>query len=334
MIAPLVLPTILKFPSASTPIGNLPFALDEKITARKWYDRCLLPEIRNELAPRSLSEDRVALNRWEDCTEDPDIRQVSRTDLESFRDNLLKRGCNPHTVNKYWRELKSIFRDAREEQLITREPRIAKRFGSLIRIRKPKVHLPLITMDEVDQLYAACERATYPVSERTALLWRVALVLFFTYGARTIDIIGLDWSNVLWSDRLIKFQAMKTSKVQGLPMTPAVDAHLRLIEQPTGRILAGFKTTGHRAKKTGKWKPGYYSTWRNELCPVLGREFPFKLFRESMVTRYNAIEDKLGSWIAGHFVPGVSAQSYDVPTERIRAAIESAPVPKSFLRIA
>ena len=333
MIAPLaVLPTIIKFPTLpGTPSG---FADGQKITLREWYQRSLWPEIKDLQAERSLREDRVALNRWEDCTDDPDIRTVNRETLEGFRDKLLLRSCSEHTCNKYWRELKSIFRDATEEGVIPKVPKIAKRFGSLIRIRRPKVHKPLITLEEVDRLYAACERATYPVGEQTALLWRVALVLFFTYGARTIDIIGLDWSNVLWSDRLIKFQAMKTSKVQGLPMTPAVEAHLRLIEQPTGRILAGFKTTGHRAKKTGKWKPGYYSTWRSELCPVLGREFPFKLFRESMVTRYNAIEDKLGSWIAGHFVPGVSAQSYDVPTERIRAAIESAPVPKSFLRIA
>lgn len=338
VIAPVpITPQIIRFPTAM-PLGDFPFAQGEKVTLRKWYDRMVLPEIRAEQAKRSLAEDRVALNRWEDFTRDPDIREVEREDVEHFRDGMLRKGLSPHTANKYWRELKAVFKDAEEQDFIRRAPAISRRRkSSLIRIRAPKIHRPTVTMEEVDLLWRGCQFATYPENAPFSApqLWRVALVLFYTYGARTLDILHqLEWENISWGDRLVKFQAMKTSKLQGLPMTATVADHLRSIQTSGGKVFSGFRSAGHRSRQTGKWKRGYYTTWRNEIVRAAELDgLNFKHFRESMVTRYNAIEKHgggLGSWIAGHFVPGVSAQNYEYPTQAIRDAIEAAPVPPCF----
>ena len=330
------LPLILKFPTVPPIADGLPFGEGERITLRSWYERLILPDIQDSLAPRSLNEDRVALNRWEEATGNPDIREVDKTTLETLRDHLDGRGCSPATINKYWRELVGIFRDAKEEGIIPKVPSISRRQKSgLVTAKTVKIQRPTITMEEANRLYDACKFATYPHGgEHPApRLWRAALVLFYTYGARTLDILQtLEWKNILWSDRLIKFQAMKTSKVQGLPMTEAVIDQLRRIRGRSYRCFPGFKTTGHQDNETGKWKRGFYTTLRTEIVPRAGVDITFKHFRQSVVTRYNGIEPGLGSWIAGHFVPGVSAQNYDLPTERIRKAIEAAPVPKSFYR--
>lgn len=63
----------------------------------------------------------------------------------------------------------------------------------------------------------------------TPLLWRVVLVLQWNYGQRTEDCLRLRWENVLWSDKRIRFRASKTRKLQGLPVTDNVEAHLRSI---------------------------------------------------------------------------------------------------------
>ncbi len=84
-----------------------------------------------------------------------------------------------------------------------------------------------------------------------------------------------------------------------------------------------------------KFPPGYYATWRHEICEQAALLAPIQLkhFRERVVTRYNAMHPGLGSWIAGHYVPGVSAQSYDLPTDQIREVLGSAPVPECFRSI-
>ena len=51
-----------------------------------------------------------------------------------------------------------------------------------------------------------------------------------------------------------------------------------------------------------------------------------KNLRQTAITEFNDIGDGsgrlLGGWVAGHYMPGVTAQNYDVPTKAIRDAFE------------
>ena len=110
--------------------------------------------------------------------------------------------------------------------------------------------------------------------------------------------------------------------------------HLKSIKGPGEKVFPGFNTKGCWLHENQKWKRGYYTTWRNEIqrdAKLQG--IWIKHFRETMLTRNNGIEAGLGNWMAGHYMPGVSAQSYDLPTKRIREAVESTPVPECFYEI-
>ncbi|TWT57713.1 hypothetical protein KOR42_10770 [Thalassoglobus neptunius] len=338
--------SILKFPTIYDPgnISNPPASSgghardpEEKLTLRKYYTQELLPTFSIELSPRSLKEDEGALRRWEELTDDPDIRDVTSETLQTFRDVLLP-GRSPHTVNKIWREIKSIFACACDDGIIAAVPCVSRRMKSRLVHAPSKRQRETVTVAELERLWNSCHRATYPTeatlpgSLTTMRLWRVLLVMQWTYGQRTRDLTQLKWQDVRFSDRLIQFEALKTSKLQGLPMTTTVERHLRSIQSDDDMVFPGFRSPGCYLHQQKRWKRGYYATWRAEILPAANVvDLQIKHFRERVVTEYNAIEDKLGNWIAGHYVPGVSAQNYDLPTKRIREAVESAPVPECFL---
>lgn len=304
---------------------------------RGYYEKHILPEIQDQQTTSSLLSDRVALKHWERITSDPPLTQINQNHLASFRDGLLAKDLSPATVNKYWRELRSIFNWAADEDYIPKAPSISRRSKSKLVVELPKVQRETLSIEEVTRLFKACRKATYPAGGELPApkLWRTAIVLWWFYGARTMDILKhLQWGNVHWNDRLLKFTAQKTGKLQGLPLTDLVIAHLQSVKRNSKHIFSGFRTPGYFRKETGDWKRGFYTTWRHEIQPAASlSEIDIKHFRETMVTRNNGIEAGLGNWIAGHYMPGVSAQSYDLPTQRIRDAIERTPVPDCFNEI-
>lgn len=342
------------FDRALEALQSEPAARSEKITVRSFYG-VLLPDYERTHAPGTLKEYRNALNHWERLTTDPDLRDIGVAHLVLFRDGLVAEGLRPASVNKVWRHVRAILQQASDDGIIRKVPMIARRSSLRLMDAAPKMQRECITEDELSLLWRECRRATYPQTCVPApKLWRVALVLFWFYGVRTRDLFDLRWENVLWNDRLVRFKAHKTRKVQGLPLNAVVIEHLQslrkmcsgYLREPHCPVLPGFNSTGTLARnhrrngvRTPRKRPylkrGYYATWNYEIHRHAAIEPAIKLknFRESMVTRYNGIEPGLGGWIAGHFVPGVSAQSYDLPTERIRTAIESAPVPKCFSEV-
>ncbi|HWL07975.1 MAG TPA: hypothetical protein VNQ76_06210 [Planctomicrobium sp.] len=336
-------PKIIRFPSLLERSGKL--ENPDEITLPVYYETVLLPDLKDDLSPRSLKEDRIALNHWVRHTNNPPLHfcgdPVNGNDLLNLlMSGMTAAGCRPPTVNKTWRELRSMFSAASEEGLCAHVPVLLKRRkGKRIRSRlikeSPKLQRQIVTEDELKRLWSACRFATYPRRQQfpTPRLWRVALVLFWTYGARTIDFLhNLRWEHVKFSDKLLQFTAQKTSKLQGLPLTEIAIAHLKSIKGHSERVFPGFNTPGCFLQKTQKWKRGFRATWNSEICPNASIDDPITLkhFRERVLTRYNAMHSGLGSWILGHYMPGVSAQNYDLPTDQIRELICSAPVPDCF----
>lgn len=310
---------------------------EQELSLRGYYERCILPEIEHEQSPSSLQQDRVALNHWERLTGDLPLSKIDREQIVAYRDGLVARGLAPATVNKCWRELRSMFLWAADEDVIPKAPQVSRRMKSKLVKQPAKIQRETLTIDEVTRLYKACKKATYPAGGEIPApkLWRTAIVLWWFYGARTLDVIGkLSWENVQVNDRLLRFAAQKTGKLQGLPLTDLVIEHLKSIKRNSNLVFPGFKTKGCFLQEKQVWKNGYYATWRGEIQTEAGMsEVKIKHFRETMITRNNGIEASLGNWIAGHYMPGVSAQHYDLPTQRIRDAIERTPVPECFLEI-
>lgn len=315
------------------------FRPGETITLRDWYERVMLPEIKEWQSSRSIDSDWTALRHWESVFPALDVRQVTREHVKKFAAYLSRRR-SPATVNKVWRELRPMLTYAAECGVIDAPPDMGyRRKSKLVREAPPEQREP-ITVDEVTRIWGACRHATYPdgLPMHPMHYWRAALVLFWLYGPRTLDLFaGLTWGDVRTDSRRLLIRAAKTRKIQGLPLTDIAIRHLDRIRPlrwaQDDRVFRGFNSRGFLADDGSIARRGFGSTWRVEICGAAAIDPPiaFKNFRETAVTRYNAIEPGLGAWIAGHYVPGVTAQHYDYPSERIRAAVESAPVPEVFL---
>ena len=181
-----------------------------RLTLRDYYLESILPEIQHEQAPSSLSEDRTALNHWERHTSNPALTEITAQHLAQLRDGLTSGGASPATVNKCWRELRSMFNWAAEDGAIEKAPQISRRSKSRLVKQPPKRQRETLTDAEISRLWLGCRKATYPAKQHCPApkLWRVAIVLWYFYGARTLDVIGqLKWTNILWSDRLLQFTA-------------------------------------------------------------------------------------------------------------------------------
>lgn len=335
------LPPILKFPTLVTGAGDDPLAVGP-ITLRRFYEVAALPtllrlvELR-EMSARSLAEDRVAVRQWERCTEDVDIREIDSRQVELLQRGLVQQDLSAATVNKIWRELRGILALAVQQGYLREIPsldwqRRSTRGRSRLVRQEPKRQREPITVEEFARYFEATKFATYPARGQFPApeLWKAALCVFWAYGPRTLDVFRRRHADVTGQHGgLFSFEAMKTSKLQGLPLLDYVRRAVLRVRGHAERIFPGFNSPG--ALVNGKWKAGYYATWRSEICAGAGSQCLLKHFRERVVTYYNGLEPGLGAWIAGHSVPGVTAQYYDLPTERIRRAMEAAPVPECIL---
>lgn len=324
-------PSVLKFPS----LLEQEIEQAGRITVRSYYESVLLPELAHQ-AKTSLKEDATAMKHWENLTGNPDIRELEKTHLFAFRDGMLSEEKSPATINKNWREIKAILEAAKEDDLINRVPQIARRMKCRLMEEPSKNQREPLTESELTRLWRACKYATYPSGGQfpAPMLWRTAIAMWWTYGQRTRDLLDMDHKQVWWTQLLIRFEAQKTGKLQGLPIAPIIAQHLRSLKGHSSRIFPGFTTAGFLDENGLIAKRGYYATWNAEICRNARLEgLQIKHLRERAVTYYNGIEPGLGAWIAGHSVPGVTAQNYDLPTKRIRDAVCSAPVPKCFYEI-
>lgn len=330
----------------------------QRITLRMFYETELLADFEEEHSKATRREYRTALKHWESTTFDPDFREVSNQTIRQFRDGMLAKDLAPATCQKYWAHLAKVFRIAKDEGWISRRPGVSRsRKTQLVKV-PPKTQRRVLLPDTVNRLVVACEQATYPLRANRTRLWQVLLYLFWTYGIRTKDLISLARTDVDLETGFISFEAMKTSKLQSLPITDLGIKLLRSIETQTRSTwFPGFVTTGcWISKRKGRelpeserrWKRGYYCTWNSEICPaakVIPSTGPesvklavaamqdhapvvwLKHFRECMVTQLNDASGhigsvrKLGNWVAAHYQPGVSENSYDYPLEEIREAI-------------
>lgn len=343
LTAPRAESTILRFPTLAERRGDInPSA---PITLADYHRSVLLPDLADTVhgvRPRSLDSDRNALNHWKHHTGDPPLRDVTDAHLDLLEKGMAAKGCQPPTINKVWRELKAMFVAAVEDGFLQLVPIPAQRRrgrrirGQLVK-ESPKRQRPVLTADEVTRLWRACRFATYPqnVQFPAPKLHRVSIVLYWFYGPRTLDNFGLRWKeDILWRQLLVSFEAMKTSKLQGLPLHPLVAEHLKSIKGHSDRVFPGFNTPGCRFK-TGKWKSGFQTTWRREILANANLELPatYRHFRERVVTEFNDLGHNLGDWITAHHIPGVGPQNYDLPTRQIREAMLAAPFPKCFEEI-
>lgn len=298
--------------------------------------RLLEPEYPTTMSSRSKVEHRSSLKHWRELTGNPQVTKVTRKTITEFRDKLIGTGMSAATINKIWRTLRSFFRYTHDElKWIDAIPSVSYTMRSKLVDASDPVPRELLSHAEIAQLWANCLQARYPVVE-PCLTWRTFLVLAWQYGMRTGDLVALPRSAILLNQKLVRWAADKTSKLQGLPLTEVAAWHLERwlqVAPPGPRLFEGLRKPGHVNHTTGQVVPGYYTEWNRVITADLQPRLLIKNLRQAMVTEMNDTGhgDDIGGWAAGHSPVGVTQKNYDTPTARVRKAFDARPVPPCFL---
>ncbi|MFZ1011413.1 MAG: tyrosine-type recombinase/integrase [Candidatus Sulfotelmatobacter sp.] len=302
---------------------------------RRAFDVFLKPElVAVGRAAGTLEAYATGLKHWEALTKNTPVGKIDRCDVEAFRDGLLEAGNSGATVRKYWAHLRAILR-----RLAPAETRNQQGEGIISRV--PWMRLPaarekmprIASFLELNALYDACQVATWPLEKATSILprilWRTFLVLAYNYGPRTKDLWRLTWAAVDWERESLRFQAKKTSKLQGLPLNDATRIHLRRI-QPAPSVLGTVERTTVFHPTRGNAQ--FYREWQKiNAAASLSVPMECRDLRETCASNYERIAPGVGAWILGHAARGVTSRFYLNPTPQVIDAVQKLPQPEAFL---
>jgi hypothetical protein len=367
-----------------------------KRTLRRTFRRILRPRMEAELAKKSsFAPYSTALNLWESywlqrsdrrraklaiaegqrasvhMTEaqktpgkrrvaDPPVHRITKEHLASFRRWLMADGNRKSiTVNNHMRSISTLLRAADDEDwIVSRQPKL-KRLKS--KKAAPKV---VMTMDQVADLYKACDRASWPKVDRegntidTAAHWRAAVVLFCCFGFRTQELLryqswkrSLTWENLHWQSESPGTSTATTScgwlsyvpeKQEGMKPEPLVLAlpeivmlHLRSLSSNSATLPASgtiFNWPWSRRSLGLTWTAVCRA---GGVTPKRGtgvHRFCVKHFRKTATTWHNLQAPSIAPWIVGHSerTQSVSDLHYNNPEHATTSHLQGWRYPEVF----
>ncbi len=297
------------------------------LTLREAFQQFLLHDL-SAVQPSTIRAYRCALDDWEHLTSNPPIGRIRNADLSRFRTAVLEQPRQPATVNSKIRCLRVIFRRIGP-------PDSANPLGEGVIARIPYCKLlpeprripRTASLEELDRIYAACEIATWPNccgDIPPSEWWRAFVVCLYNIGPRRRDLQELKTSGVNFDAETVRYVARKTKKIQIVPLSRIVAAHLQAVWSERDLIFPG-----------GTNKKSLYRQWKaiREVASITER-LTFHDLRRTCGTAYaNATGLDVASAILGHSISGVTAQFYVDPTERMRRAANELAQPQAFRSI-
>jgi len=196
-----------------------------------------------------------------------------------------------------------------------------------VRLLRVELAFPRIaTVEEIDRLYAACEKARLP---RTCVpapeYWRAAIVVLWNCGPRASDVFLLRPEEIDFEKRQLRFTARKSKRLQAIPLNETTIAHLRAIWSSRQFMFPLPKSVleGSNGAR-GEWK-------RLQQIAGITPPLTFQALRKTCASLYTEHFGRdVASYLLGHAVPGVTATWYSNPTRQIVHAVNNLPQPESF----
>ncbi len=138
------------------------------------------------------------------------LSAVTVRDVENFRDSRLLEISNT-TVGYDLKILRTAFGAARKQGMIQSNP------AEAVEIPKGRSHKrDAFSIAEVQTILASVDDVE----------WKTAILFGAYAGLRLGDAVGLEWSNIDFSNALLRFEVMKTKRTEELPLHPVLEAHL------------------------------------------------------------------------------------------------------------
>lgn len=330
------------------------------VRLKEAFDQFLRPQLeRRKRSPSHIRAFYTILEHWQRLTPDPPVRLIDDALLQQFSDALLvwyqsheMRGTE--AVSKALRYLRSIFRACAERG--PGNPRgvaTGKHVLTYVPIAEPPERSMqrkrIATLAELGAAYEACQVAKWPKPRRRSLwaapaplLWRVLLVLDYTYGPRTENLLGLEWANIVldtacpapdasrlhWPHGWLTYVPGKTKRHKPdplyLPLTECARMHLEelRLRNRTGPIFA-FPRNKHALHNTRQ------RIWTEA---DIADPYTFQEIRKTCSTAWNDLYPLLGEHVTGHAPRSVNQIHYDTAIRRLMTYANKVPMAPEFLR--
>lgn len=191
------------------------------------------------------------------------LREITPTDIRSWRDALKAKGLSAPTINGHLKVLRMPFKAAHDNGYIDINP-LTKNSVRLLKDEARNVSKDVFTPEQIAALVEAA-----PTED-----WRGLILCGYFTGLRLRDCSELRWSSVDLPKQTITVETRKTHKTVMLPIHPQFEAWLR--EQTRGIGKAPVFPT--LAGKSGSGKSGLSSQFKKimDKAGIKGR-----LLRES-----------------------------------------------------
>lgn len=272
------------------------------------------------------------------------VEQIDDVMLAEFRDWCRQEKDHAVTTwNKTWRRLRQILR-----KLGPAERGNPTGLGKIDRVphvrlaSEPKRGKRIVSLDELDAWYRACEYAIWPDHGEASPVrqWRALLVLGYVTGLRTIDAQTLARDAITTGVHCPDEDVTHTSEFGWLCVVPRkTRRHQREIILPLSEclrlhldwLLAGsasqlFSFGGANRHFSDQW---HEITRRSGVRP-----FVFGDLRKTANTAYNQLRPGLGKSILGHVPRGVNETFYLDTMPQILLGVQSLPLPAAFVELA
>ncbi len=202
--------------------------------------------------PRTVESYEGALDHWERCTENADIRSIDDLMLYEFQQSLIDDAGGDDTKKRSNRSRAraTILRATTANKIVRHIAAILNRLGpkaygnpdglgkiDAVPYVRPLPEDPIdprtAEENEVNEIYRACKSANWPRESVTGVLpmewWRSLLVVIWNLGLRRNDFLALKFSEIDLKKRSLKRKSEKTRKRKPKPLHPVVVDHLQRI---------------------------------------------------------------------------------------------------------
>jgi len=255
------------------------------------------------------------------------LREITPSDIRSYRDALKRKGLAAPTVNHAVKILRMPFKAAHDAGYIDINPN-TKNTVRPVKDEARNVEKDVFTREQLSELVKAA-----PSKD-----WMGAILCAYYTGLRLRDIADLQWSAVDLEGRIIKVTTRKTGKTVTVPIHPQFAAWLDKQTRGIGKA-AVFPTL---AGKAGGGKSGLSMAFRRimEGAKIKGRllreangvgrsqsSLSFHSLRHGFVSAMaNAgVAQELRQKLTGHASAEMNAQYTHHELESLRAAVSVIP---------
>jgi len=164
-------------------------------------------------ATNTIESYKQTLTRISEYLNNPDITNITLTDLREFMIYLTEKDITESTRQYYWKVIKSFFKWAEEELEL---PRPDKRLV-MPKVQKPDI-LPY-TEDEVKRILKACgkmkpatptNRSGYQAKRSTAKRDQIIIMILLDTGIRVSELCRLKYTDVNLENKSLRIQTFET----------------------------------------------------------------------------------------------------------------------------